>query len=107
MSEMFQKLITNAWTFYDNEIDRIARRAFDEVVKPFCVKRKIRFLPGNGEWAMIGPDGGHIYDHDLEEDEDDEAQEVLAVLELDLDGFNQTLGTLMPAILKVVDREGE
>ena len=75
MSEMFQKLLNNAWTFYDNEIDRIARRAFDEVVKPFCVRRKFSFSAGGGSWHMADAYDDKVCYADLK-DGDSEAQEV-------------------------------
>lgn len=88
--------LSKAWTEYEKKVDALAERMFKEVVRPICVKRGWKFLPGNGGWWIGSPDQRHSLDSDSLPD-DDEWQAVCAVLETEIPGMQANdLGSLMP-----------
>lgn len=83
-----------AW--YEGKADQVARRAFQEHVKPFCRNRGWRFLAGNGTWAFYLPSERGIGDPD-DLPGDEEWAEICDLLSTDIPGLRANdLGSLMP-----------
>ena len=89
-------MIKNAWVLYTDTVDAIAEEVFERTVRPFCERRKLRFIAGNGDW-WVSPLGSrtHWYPEDFLEDE--EWQAVVKLLSIYIPGMpGNDLGSLMP-----------
>lgn len=84
--------------WYKKLVDQVARRIFVEHVKPFCRKRRWRFLTGNGAWAFFTPNERMFSDkEDLPNDE--EWATICDLLGTGIPGFSGSdLGSLMPEV---------
>lgn len=48
----YTKLMEQAEIDYYNTIDKIAKQALEECVKPYCLKNKLDFCAGNGTYLF-------------------------------------------------------
>ncbi len=87
--------LEDSWKAYERSIFAIADQTFNEIIKPFCKKRKWEFLAGNGSW-WIGPqDGDCVYPENCPDDT--EFLGIAAVLSAGVPGMSYNdLGSLMP-----------
>ena len=91
----YEETLTKSWDGYDALTDAVAELAFAEVIKPFCVKRGLRFLAGNGTYFIGGSKGQSINPWDVEDDE--EFQAIFKVLDTEIPGMiANSLGCIMP-----------
>ena len=93
----YDEILNKGWEKYDALTDTVSEMAFAEVVRPFCVKRGLRFLAGNGTY-WIGCESGSgqsIYPWEVEDDE--EFQAIFDLLDTEIPGMPaNSLGTIMP-----------
>lgn len=79
---------------YTQEVGEIARQIFEERIKPFCIKRNWKFMPGMGSF-WIGPKDGPAY-YAEDHPDDEEFQEISALLQMEVEGFPvNNFGSLM------------
>lgn len=87
--------LDKAFQKYDEQVRRLAREAFDEVVRPFCEKHGFRFKAGNGIWYLYDPSEALPEWNTLPKRRG--WQKVKAVLETEIPHYEANdLGSLMP-----------
>lgn len=94
--EQAEERLKKDFEWYEAKVDQVARRIFVEHVKPFCRKRKWRFLTGMGAWAFYPPNTRALGRDDviLDDPEWDEMRELLGI---EVHGYSEgDLGSIMP-----------
>ena len=96
LPEKFDMPEKKSFEWYEAKADQVARMIFIEYVKPFCRKRKWRFLTGMGEWAFFPPNTRALGRDDVILD-DKEWDDIRELLSIEVQGYpGRDLGTLMP-----------
>ena len=95
----YEDMLDESWTKHSAFIDKVALLAYVEVIEPFCVRRGLKFLAGNGECTFHLPEhknGHRVETWDVEDDE-----EFIAIFELChtyvLGLHMNDLGSMMPS----------
>jgi len=93
---------------YENHIDQIAKSVFDKFVKPFCKKRKWRFVSSMGDWAFFPPNHHAVHDPQDWDEDDSELDAICDLLNTYIPGMpGNDLGSLMPSIQDYTYEEEE
>ncbi len=82
--------------WYERNVDQVAKIMFVKHVKPFCRKRRWRFLTGNGAWAFFPPNERALGRYDVILD-DKEWDKIRGLLNMRIPGIlGLDLGSFMP-----------
>lgn len=81
--------------WYETKVDQQAKLVCHKYVKPFCLKRGLRFVVGNGTWVFVDTDRETYHkERPLEDTEEwDRLMDLLAMEVPGMDGND--LGSLM------------
>jgi len=91
-----EKNLETEFEWYAAKAEQKARMVFQTIVKPYCKKKKLRFLAGNGAWAFFANnESAYFEDHPFEDTE--EWETLMSLLTMEVPGMpGNGLGTLMP-----------
>jgi len=88
-----------AWETYYKEVCDYAEQRFNSVIKPYLEKRGWEFISGNGTY-WIGYDDPEAQYGFVSIDIDKLPERIRDTLQMEVQGLNQDLGTLMPDFRK-------
>ena len=77
------------------DVYMLASDIFHGTIKPWLIQKKYKFYAGMGTWLITNQTGKGIY-FDLEDNICLKDKEIIDILKMDVVGFNQELGSLMP-----------
>lgn len=105
--------LDSMWETYFAGVLEVAEKAFQDVVVPYCRKRKLDFQGVNADWALYRP--GDIPFHEklrsfeaLQNSKQPEDLALFELLNMPIPGSPQnSLGTLMPCFDYLADAEGQ
>ena len=87
-----QRSLDAAWDQYTDRVEALAQAEFDRVVKPWLIKHHYEFYAGNGTCTVYDPEKFcHL-------DFDHLPERIKAVLHCEVEGMNQSLGSLEPLL---------
>jgi hypothetical protein len=98
--EQIEKELEQAWDEYENKVSKIATKAFNTHVKPFCKKRNWEFAGGMGAyWIGNKVTGYSEYPEDRPNDK--VFAKLTELLDLPIEGLSANVfGSLMPEYRK-------
>jgi len=94
--KQLEKELEEAWDIYVDKVQNIADHYFKEFVEPFCKKRNLRFISGNGSLVIFTRKDEML---DIERYPSEKFQEITEILTTLVDGYGQGLGTTMPSYM--------
>lgn len=93
-TKTIEREIEKAHRNYINFVSKVAEREYKKILVPFLKSRDWKFISGMGTY-WIGPKKGKsVYPEDVPHDE--EFQEIIKLLELEVEGVNDTFAAFMP-----------
>ena len=90
-TEKLHRNLEYKYQVYTDIVEEVAVHQFLTVIKPYCIRKGYKFSAGMGAWCIYDRDGNQINKGGLPES-------ILNVLDCEVGGMDQNLGSLMPEL---------
>jgi hypothetical protein len=95
------------WERFVGKMEEKARSVFHAIVKPFCRKRRWRFIAGNGTWSFFPPNHRAVACPGDWSCDDVELESVCDLLRTEIPGMPANdIGSMMPSCEDYTEEEG-